>query len=275
MPNLRVIYDNVADKATVAASSTAGGLVASNLLTDTKVAVHRSAGTSVTYTLTWSAAQQVGAVALPATNLSPTATARVRLFSDTAGTALLVDSAVRPACPADNLGLHGWSKVDANAFAHGGASKVAIWLEAQPADVRRCEITLSDPDNAAGYIDCSRIVAGPFWESPRNPDYGVRSGISDLTKTQRADSGDLIIQRGAQYETLSFSVKDLNEAARAELRKLLRSAGSHRLMFYSLLPDNESAAVEQDHMVYGRRSASPFTFDFFNSFSMEFEIEGW
>lgn len=275
MPNLRVIYDNVADKASVAASSTAGGLSASNLLTDTKVAVHRSTGTSVTYTLTWASNQTLGAVALPATNLSSTASVLVRLFSDSAGANLLLDSGSRAACPASNLGLHGWATPNANAFAHGGASKVAVWLEFQPTNVRRCEITVTDPDNAAGYIDCSRIVAGPFWQSPRNPDYGVRAGFADLTKTQRTDSGDLLIQRGAQYQTLSLSVKDLDEPARAELAKVLRSAGTHRLMFYSVLPEHDVTEVEQDLMVYGRRNASPFTFDFFNSHSTEFEIEGW
>ena len=76
MPNLRLIYDNVASSATLTASTTAGTLAASNMLTDVKSVVHRSTGTSVTYTMTWTANQTVGGVALPATNLTSTATIR-------------------------------------------------------------------------------------------------------------------------------------------------------------------------------------------------------
>ena len=67
MPNLRLIHDNAADRATsIAASTTSGALVAAYLQNDFKGQVHRSTGTSVTYTLTWTAGETVGAVALVA-----------------------------------------------------------------------------------------------------------------------------------------------------------------------------------------------------------------
>jgi hypothetical protein len=275
MPNLRVIYDNVADGCTVTASSTAGALVAANMLADSKTAVHRSVGFSVTYSMVWAAYQSVGAVALPATNLTKDATVRVRVYSGSTEGTLLVDSGVVGACASKTLGLHGWGyPVNANAFPFGGASKTAVWLPRQPANVRRCVVDIFDTSNPAGYIDCARIVAGPYWEALHNPDYGVTSGTADLSKVQRYDSGDTAALRGACYQTMALSLADIPATQRAELNKILRSAGSHKNLFISLLP-GIGGDTEQDHMIYGKRASSPFTFDFFNSFSTRIEVEGW
>lgn len=276
MPNMRLIYDNVASSATLTTSSTAGLLVASNMLTDVKSAVHRSTGTSVSYTLTWAANQVVGGVALPATNLTATATIRVQLYSDTAGTVQIADSGTVSACPSSQLGLFGWgSSINANAFAHGGASKVAVWFSTQLSTARRCVITLTDTSNPAGYIDCARLVLGPYWEAPYNPKYGAAAGTQDLTKVDRSEGGDQLTVRGPQYQTMSLDLALLPEAKRAELAKIIRSVGSHTNVFLSLLPGSATASAEQDHMIYGKRSSSPFTFDFFNAFSTKIEIEGW
>ena len=148
MPNLRLIHDNAADRATsLAASTTSGALVAANLQNDFKGQVHRSTGTSVSYTLTWTAGETVGAVALPATNLSASATVRVRLYSDTGGTTLIADSGTINACPGLNLGLWNWAlPLNGNAFAFGGASKSAVWFDAHYF-ARRCVIDLVDTGN--------------------------------------------------------------------------------------------------------------------------------
>lgn len=83
MPNLRIVADNAVGRAaSLVASSTAGSLVAANLASDVKSSVHRAAGTSVTYTATWPAAEPIGCVALPFCNLSPTAQWRVRATSE-------------------------------------------------------------------------------------------------------------------------------------------------------------------------------------------------
>lgn len=275
MPNLRVLYENVASAAALVASSTAGSLAAANMLTDTKAEVHRSVGKEVTYTLTWATEQRVGAVTLPATNLSASAQMRVQIFSDAAGLGVLFDSGEVAACPSPHLGLHGWPSINANAFAFGGASKAAVWLPVQPENVKRCVITIKDPDNAAGYIDCARLVVGPYWEADKNPNYGATAGSHDLTKTMRSESGDAFVSRGASYQTMSLQLADMTDKSRATLAKIVRSAGTYRNMFFSLLPDNPSGAAEQDHMIYGKRANAPFSFDYFDGFSTRIEIEGW
>lgn len=302
MPNLRIIYSNAADSSTVTASATAGTLVAANMLNERKVSVHRSVGTSVTYTLTWAKPQRVGGVALPATNLSQHATVRVRLYEDAQQTVVVGDSGVRQACPTSTLGLYDWGAPrDARAFPFGGASKVAVWFPGQPSTVTACTIELTDPDNEAGYIDCSRLVVGPYWEAEKNADYGASAGVNDLSKVVRTDSGDTMTVRGPMFETMRLQLSDFRETARANLAKIVRSAGSSRNLFYSLLPEavnqpepagfggmdllagdpgqglllGGDASAEQDHMIYGKRANAAFSFEHFNGFSLPLELEGW
>lgn len=89
---LRIVYDNAIDRSTLSASSTAGSLASSNLLTDNKSEVWRSTGTTARLTATWSVAELIACVAMPYCNLSSTATMRVRLTSEAQATNLLAYS---------------------------------------------------------------------------------------------------------------------------------------------------------------------------------------
>jgi hypothetical protein len=89
--NLRIIYANQVDTATVTASSQASAsLGVANLLTDIKSAVWRSVGTSARLDVLLASAAIVGGIALPFTNLSSAATMRVRMTNEAAATNLLV-----------------------------------------------------------------------------------------------------------------------------------------------------------------------------------------
>ena len=99
MANLRIVYDNAANRATVAASTTAGTLTASNLLTDIKSQVWRSIGTSATLTLEWDDAEMVGMVSLPFASLTSEATIQVLGYLYTTDSNPLFDTGEQFACP--------------------------------------------------------------------------------------------------------------------------------------------------------------------------------
>ncbi len=274
MPNLRIITANVADTATsLAASPTAGSLVAANMLSDRKGQAHRSTGTSVTYALTWEAPQSIGAVVLPATNLTAAATIRVRLYSDTAGSTQIYDSTAVAACPGVDHSWYG-ATVTASAFAYGALSKTAVWLPAHY-NARRCVINLADAGNPAGFIDCARLVIGPWWEPSRNASYGAQAQLVDSSTTERTEAGDLVADRGPVYETLSFDLKSVSESDRATLMQLLRRFGTSRNFLLALLPADTAPAAERDHMVYGKRAGSPFTRDLPTNYTHSIEMESW
>ena len=84
MANLRIIYDNAADRATLTASTTAGTLGVANLQNNRKGRPWRATGTTARLGATWAAPERIGGVFLPFCNLSPTATMRVRVSNEPA-----------------------------------------------------------------------------------------------------------------------------------------------------------------------------------------------
>lgn len=279
MPNLRIIYDNAADRAnSLTASSTSGQLVASNMLNENKGIVHRSTGTQVTYTMTWATPQAIGGVALPATNLSGTATIRIRLYSDTGCTAELADSGAGIyACPGQALELWDWQlPLNANAFAFGGASKQTVWFTDQIGNVSGMKVELADTLNTAGYIDCARIVCGPYWEPKHNVQNGsLNIEIADLQTQERTDSGDLLANRSILHDKIRFDMSYLEETDRQQFLRIARLAGKSRNILVTVFPDNTNSVLAQDTTVYGKITNFAQAQQFYGFYSMPLEIEGW
>lgn len=276
MPNLRIIHANYADQATsLSASTTSGSLAAANMQTDRKGEAHRSTGTSVTYTATWTAGVSIGAVALPATNLSAAATIRVRLYSDTACTALLQDTGAITACPGFAGVPWTWTGVyNANAFAYGAVSKAVAWFASNQAGVKGMKVDLADAGNAAGYIDCARLVAGPWWSPDWNPEYGCSTTVEDSSATVRNDAGDLLSDRAQVNQTLTLKLPMLSEAERSQLMQIARANGVWKNIFVSLLPQDGTAA-EQDLMIFGKRKNTAMDHPAFAIYAQTLELQSW
>jgi len=102
MANLRIVTDNAVGRAvSLVASSTAGGLAAANLQVDRKSSVWRASGKVAGVAARWDAVEEIGAVALPFCNLSPTALIRVRASKEMATTNRVTGSHTLAAA-------HGW-----------------------------------------------------------------------------------------------------------------------------------------------------------------------
>ena len=84
MTNLRIIYDNAADRAALTASTTAGTLGVANLQNNRKGRPWRATGTTARLGATWAVPERIGGVFLPFCNLSPTASMRVRVSNESA-----------------------------------------------------------------------------------------------------------------------------------------------------------------------------------------------
>lgn len=276
MPNLRIIHANYADQATsLTASTTSGALAASYMQTDRKGEAHRSTGTSVTYTATWTAGVTLGAVALPATNLTAAATIQARAYSDTACTALLADTGAITACPGLTAGPWTWTAAyNANAFAYGHLSKAVAWFAANMAGVKGLKVDLVDTGNPAGYIDCARLVAGPWWSPDWNPEYGCSTTVEDSSATVRNDAGDLLSDRAPVNQTLALKLPMLAESERSQLMQIARAHGVWKNIFVSLLPQDGTAA-EQDLMIFGKRKNTAMDHPAFALYAQTLDIQGW
>lgn len=273
MANLRILYnDIVKNVSSITASNTAIGLGAIFMKSDTKSEVHRSTGTSVSYTLSWSSDQAINTVILPCTNLSGTATIRIRLYNS--ALVELYDSTVITAVPGFNLDVSTIT-YNANLFSYGFMSKSALWISSTYSTVRSCVIDLVDTNNDAGYIDCSRILAGVFWEPSNNIENGVQIQSIDGSIISRTNAGELVYDIGFINDKISFNFALLSEDDRTELMKIIRKVGVTKNFFISIFPGYTTSTVEQDFMIYGKRSNSAFTYKVFGFYNHSMEIISW
>jgi len=275
MPNLRVIHNNIADTSSITANTTAGTYVTGNLQTDYKSQFHRTTGTTAAYTLTWTTNQTVSAVVLPCTNLTATATIAVQLLSSTDNVAysnIVTQSAVT-AAPSTKIAE--FSAPTGNLFAYGAVTKTAHWFTQAYTNVRRVIVTLTDTNNPAGFIDCSRVICGDYWSPTYNASReGLVLTVSDTSTTTRNDAGDLISEQGFVHDQLQLNLSVLTDTDRDNLLGITRRRGVSQNILVSVFPDNRTA-TELAYLVYGKRSNSSINYIIPGFTSSSLEITGW
>lgn len=274
--NIRVIYNNAADRASsITASSTAGSLVASNLLSDIKSAVWRATGTSATLTVNWASGETIAGIAIPFCNLTSLATIRVRGYTNVGDASPIFDSGSVLACPAIALGLWGWGSdsLGVNAFSYGGGSYGRVWIN-NPATVKQLVLDISDPTNTAGYIEGSRLIAGDYWEPKIGVEQGATMTVVDTSKHFRNDAGDQMTDKGTRHRKQTLNLPYLDANDRAKMWDILWGNGMARPLFVSLYPNNSDARLEQSHQLYGKLVTTPImNTPYFNSQSASIDIE--
>lgn len=273
MNSLRIISDNAADRAALSIPGTVPGLGAANLLTDIKGQVCRVLGGVVSMTATWPRLETVGAVVIPASNLGPSSTIRVRAYADEAGTELLQDTGERWAAPGPILANEDFTQpLNVNSFAFGIPPITAVYLARHEA-VRCLAIDIADP--AAEFIDLSRLVAGRYFEPRYNPEYGQSDGIIDMSANSRSASGDIKTDAGPKAKRMSFNLALIANEDRAQVLQILQR-GIGKWLFISLLPGHADAEKERDKSIYGKpSSAGAMNWAHYGYHAASFEIEGF
>ncbi|MBB5609807.1 MULTISPECIES: hypothetical protein [unclassified Janthinobacterium] len=283
MNNLRILYDNAADRAALTASSQAGTLGPAKLQHDGKSAVLRATGTAQTITATWPTQESISCVALIFTNMTSSARMRVRGYAQPGDTNPVLDTgnvfpcraAVHGSFPWGVLPL-GWNAYQAggvNTWGRGGGADGVAWFA--PVRVRKLVIDVWSPQSPEGYLEISRLVAGNYWSPEYNADYGAQLLLQDSSEDYRTAAGDLKTARGSTSDKLSINLSHLTPMDRARLMRILRENGKGKAMLFSLFPENADPLLEQDHMLYGKASnidavATPY----FETYSAPLQIEG-
>lgn len=252
--NLRIIYNNIADTAnTLTSSSSVANYEITNTRRDTKGSVWRSANTITTanINLSWNTAQTISAVILPYTNLTATATIRIRLYSDTAYATQIYDSGTVTAVPAV---LPNYYTSSGNyRYAFGGGSCARKYIP-QTSGCRGMRIDIADTANTDTYLEVSRIIVGTYWSPKHNTEFGLSVGITDSSSRSRTQTGNLITDIGTSNKTMSFNLSYMTKADRDTLFSIISSIGTKKSLYISLFPEDEDPANEQIHQIYGRLS---------------------
>jgi hypothetical protein len=271
MSNLRIIYKNIADTATITASTTATGFSVDNLKNTQKTSVHRSTENTVTYTLVWTTAQNIGAVALPATNLVAGATIRVQVYTELAEDTLIGDTGNLTACKDRVITLHGNvttpSYVD---FGFGGATKTSVWLS-RTYSAKKVVITITN----SSIIDCARIVCGAYWEGTRQASKGISVEFSDSSEVTVTRSGNTYVDRKPISESISLDLQYISDTDRRTLISIMKSWGSNGLLYMCIFPDNTNPDVTQAYSVYGRSQSNSIQYEVYSLYNTSLTINSW
>ncbi|MEF2265348.1 hypothetical protein V3C40_01030 [Janthinobacterium sp. LS2A] len=283
MSNLRIIYDNVADRAVLTASSQTGALGPANLQRDSKSAVLRAAGTAQTVIATWPTQESIACVALIFTNMTSSARMRVRGYAQPGDAVPVLDTGSIFPCAAAVHGSYPWGVLPlgwnaykwggVNTWARGGGADAVAWFA--PVRVRQLVIEVSSPQSAEGYLEISRLVTGNYWSPEHNAEYGAQLLLQDGSEDYRTSAGDLKTQIRPTSDKLSINLAQLTPSDRARFMRILRENGKDRAMLFSLFPENPDPLLEQDHTLYGKASnidavATPY----FETYSAPLQIEG-
>jgi hypothetical protein len=267
MANLRIVYNNVADTATIAATTQAGGLGPSNLQTDVKSEVYRATSTSAMFTLTWTGVKNVACVAFPFSSLSSAATMRVRLYTNVGDSVPFFDTGNKAAC----AGFTG-TVTGVNGYAFAGGAYASTWFASQAC--KQVIINLDDATNPLGYIEAGRLVVGDYFSPTNNAAYSPMLTIMDNSKTERTDSGDLRSERGSMHKTLTFNMEYMSATERNSIWNIMRGNGMYSPVYVSLLPESTDPQEEQMYQVYGKLSkAAGLSYLFVNQFVSSMDIE--
>lgn len=273
---LRIVYDNAADRATVSASASASAALGpANLQNNRKSKVWRSTTTSATLTATWTSGEIAGVVALPFSNLTQTATIRVRGYTNIADAVPVIDTGVVLAANYAPFGMFDWgaNPLGVNSYSYSSSIYGVVWFE--ETIVRKLVIDLVDVDNDAGYIECGRLVTGWYWSPSHNPEYGLGLTYLDSTKHERTDAGGLRTERGTRAKKLSFDLKNLSPTDRSQFWTMLTKNGMATPMFISVHPDeSEDPTLEQAYQLFGSLSqSSRVTHQSYAAYATQVEIE--
>lgn len=257
MANLRLAYANLASLATITSNSEVATLPSTNLANDKKGAVWRSNNTVTAQIIaSHASAKTVKFVALAFTNLTSSATMRVRGYTnagDTVGvtspafdTTALSAVTAPYAARADNVG----SVPGVNTFAYGEFTYAVLWFTG--GSVAKIAIDLSDSTNPWAYLEASRLIYGDYLETSYQAEYGGSLTFTDNTKQERAESGDLLSDRSWRSRKLSLKQSLMPAADRKSVADILRVNGTYRPLFVSLLPGDSDKNLEESHQMYGK-----------------------
>lgn len=255
--NIFFIGKNAIDTASLTASTTASGFDVDNLKINRKSKIHRSTGTSLTLTGTWSTAQTMSGLGLAFTNLDGGSTVQIEVYAETADPSPIYDSgAVSVDFSYD--APEGFSTIGLTSFSFGGGTYFAHLFDDEYSG-KKLVLTISSSTNPDGYIEISRVICGFAFTPTVGASYGAQVGHDDQSTMSLTDSGDVITNRGTIAKSLSLTLSVLEPVDRQALVNMIRTRGLTNPIFASIYNNSTNFEERQGHMIYGMFNGLPTT----------------
>lgn len=279
MPNSIFLFDNLADAATLAASSTAGSTMAvANLQDPQRSKFWRSgSGTSSYINMTLAAVRGVTHLALVDLNLSTIGTIRVQAWTDSlGGSASVLDTTVSPTLyiedertpAAYGAGPYGAGPYGIGAITQDQARNITIVPVGSTITAGYWRVTLADA--AGSYQQCGHLFLAKAVEFEQNLSYGWGAEPVDET-VQRYSIGKQRYYNAIDRRLrLRGSFEWLTEDERTRMTKRLINWGQHRPLIYSIFPESTNRGLVST--VYGRLESGGITNPGYGQSALAFSV---
>ena len=267
MPNSIFLFDNLADAATLSASSTAGSgsMAVANVQDYQRTKFWRSgAGTSSYINMTLAAVRGVTHLALVDLNLSTIGTIRAQAWTDSlGGSASVLDTTVSPTLYIEdertpqhwNQGKWGRGPWGVGAITQEQARNITIIPLGATITAAYWRVTFAD--TAGSYQQCGRIFLAKAFEFEQNLSYGWGAEPVDET-VQRYSLGKQRYYNAIDRRLrLRGTFEWMTEDERTRMTKRVINWGQHRPLIYSIFPESTNRGLVTT--VYGHFESAGIT----------------
>lgn len=267
--NLRIIFNNQHDIATLSATSEA--LPIEHTQRSGRSYAWRSADVAPQIITASIPPTYLSALVLLQHNISLTGSVRVELLLSGS---VVCDSGRKMPSEAKPLGewvvgVDAWAVSDLSELP---SRQYVHWMDR----LELCDsyrITIEDAANPLGFIQLGRIFSGQYYSPEYNPVYGLSFELDEFTELVRTESGSSRSVGEGSTRTVSFDLDFLNKNGMEELALALVGAGKRAEVYLNVYPE-QGGITEAIHAFSAkRRSNFAQQHNFFNNWasSMTFE----
>lgn len=131
------------------------------------------------------------------------------------------------------------------ATGYGGGKYVVVYITGASA---RTSFTVTFNTS----VKVSRFIVGNYWSPQHNIPFGISTGYTDTSSSERLQGGDLYTTPGPRHKTLQFQLEYLTDTDKFEFFSILKSTGKLGCMFVSAFPEDTDKSREQMYSLYGK-----------------------
>lgn len=251
--NIRICSNNLVETGSlltsISASTEEVDLPISNLTNSIKSLPWRSTtkASEQSITINFAAQQTLSMIALLFTNLSPTATVKVALFTLSSDGSPVYTT---PYTLVLNNDLVGQAIIQSFAtYSYGKGCNAPVYFAERL--VQKLIIYVLDTSNPAAYLQVGNLVVGKYWSPLHNFERNQTLLLQDDSKHSRTDATDLLVDAGPRYRKIAFKFSAMQEIDRITCINLLRAVGVTYPLFISLFPENLDPTLEALYCMQG------------------------
>ena len=277
--NMIISSTNYSDSGTITVDNAVGTLPITNLQDRQIVKIWRNTQTTAQIDVDFGQGRIVDFAALIKHTISQTGKIRWRLSNASDFSSTVYDSGLIDAWPVvEEFGTLPWG-----VFSWGGYLNITVAAQytistfavlSSPVQARYLRIDISDPDNADGYIQAGRLIAGPAYKPSINYANGVEFEFVDDSRITKSRGGQTFVDEIERFRRIRFELINLpeNEMFQNVFNAIDRLRGVAQDILIIPQPDEPTTWITQN--IYGRiTQTSPIVNSALNFYGRQIEVE--